>query len=187
MWKIIKIFPDPEMMLQTWKIDADNGKVYSLQQKREIGVLSPINGRVFISFQDKNGKKHTLKRSHIIYYFAKEEMPPWGTHVVDHHDQDRTNDSIDNLQSKTKHENRDNTRKRSRCSSRYKGVSWDKKSYKWMSKMRANNETHHCGRYDDEIEAAQEYDKMYWQVKKSILGMNFPELLETYKMQTGVR
>lgn len=186
MWKIIKVFPNPEMMQQTWKIDADNGKVYSLQQKREIGVLSKQNGRVYITFIDKKGKSHQLKRSHIIYYFYHKNMPVWGN-VVDHADQNSINDCISNLTDKTFSENRDNTRKRSGCSSKYKGVSWHKPTQMWLSKVRHNNMNFHCGRFYDEQQAAREYDMLYWKLKKSTLGMNFPELLETYKQQTGVR
>ena len=180
MWKIQQVFPNPMDMLKTWRIDPDAGKVYSLQQKREIGVYSKINQRVYICYIDKNGKSHQLKRSHIIYYFANKEMPNKSTMMIDHHDQDSTNDQITNLRPKTSSQNRDNTSKRNGCSSRYKGVSWHKKTGKWLSKLRMDNQNYHAGRFDDELQAAKEYDMLYWRVKRSTLGMNFPELLEEY-------
>jgi hypothetical protein len=187
MWKILKVFPRPEMMLKTWQIDDKNGLVLSKQQNlRRIGVDTFKDGRIFITYVDKNNKKHLLKRSHIIYYHHHKSMPEWGL-VIDHEDKNPNNDKISNLRAITYIENADNCKKQQGTSSKYKGVNWDKKSFKWMSKMRHNNITYHCGRYLDETDAAKEYDKIYWQVKKSTLGMNFPELLETYKRETGVR
>jgi len=180
MWKIIQVFPDPDLMLKKWQIDTRNGKVYSLQQKREIGVFNKQNNRVYITFIDKNGKSHQLKRAHIIYYFEHKQMPCHQTMVIDHHDQDSTNDKIQNLQPKNKSENRDNTKKRRGCSSKYRGVSWHKPTETWLAKVRIGEENYHCGRYGDEIQAAKEYDMLYWRLKKTTLGMNFPELLEEY-------
>lgn len=181
MWKIIKLFPNPETMLEKWQILPEQGLVLSRQQSlRSIGVNTFKDGRIYITYVDDHNKKHLLKRSHIIYYFAHKQMPVWKLEVVDHADKNPNNDRITNLRPLTNTENADNCKKQSGTTSRYKGVNLDKYSGKWMSKLRHNNKTYHCGRYDDEVQAAKEYDMTYWRVKRSTLGMNFPELLEEY-------
>lgn len=187
MWKIIKLFPDPDNMLKKWQILPEQGLVLSRQQSlRSIGVDTFKDGRIYITYVDDNNKKHLLKRSHIIYYFAKKEMPLWNVMVIDHADKNPNNDRIENLRPLTLTENADNCKKQNGTSSKYKGVNWDKSTSMWMSKLRHNGKTHHCGRYYDEVQAAKEYDMTYWRVKRSTLGMNFPELLNEYlqKMNT---
>jgi hypothetical protein len=180
MWKIVTLFPDPELMCKKWDIRPFEGKVYSLQQKdKSIGVKHSTNGRIQISYFDNNGKFHQLKRSHIIYYFHHKNMPEWGM-VIDHWDKVRDNDVIGNLDAKTPSENRDNTDKREGCSSKYKGVTYDKGTSLWMTKVRMDNQTYYCGRYKDEKQAAMMYDIEYYKIKKTVLGMNFPELLNEY-------
>jgi hypothetical protein len=181
MWKIVKLFPDPELMCKKWDIRPMEGKVYSLQQKgKSIGVKHSTNGRIQISYFDNNGKFHQLKRSHIIYYFHHKNMPIFKQEVVDHWDKVRDNDVITNLHAKTPSENRDNTDKRKGCSSKYKGVCLDKRTGMWMTKVRMNNQTYHCKRYHNEKQAAMAYDIIYYKLKKTVLGMNFPELLNEY-------
>ena len=179
MWKIVKLFPDPELMCKKWDIRPMEGKVYSLQQKgKSIGVKNK-NERIYISYFDNNGKFHQLKRSHIIYYFYHKRMPEWGM-VIDHWDKVPDNDVITNLHAKTFSQNRDNSDKREGCSSKYKGVCLDKRTGMWMTKVRMKDQTYHCKRYHDEKQAAMEYDIMYYKLKKTVLGMNFPELLNEY-------
>lgn len=181
MWKIVRLFPDPDQMLKKWQILPEQGLVLSRQQSlRSIGVDTFKDGRIFITYVDDNNKKHLLKRSHIIYYFEKKEMPLWNVMVIDHKDKNPNNDRIENLRPLTLTENADNCKKQNGTSSKYKGVNWDKSTSMWMSKLRHNGKTHHCGRYHDEVQAAKEYDMTYWRVKRSTLGMNFPELLNEY-------
>ncbi|EOA9895939.1 AP2 domain-containing protein [Staphylococcus aureus] len=56
---------------------------------------------------------------------------------------------------------------KARCnsSSKYKGVSWDKKSNKWYAKIRIGGKLRSLGRYDDEDKAAMAYNNAvnkYW-------------------------
>ena len=179
MWKIVTLFPDPELMCKKWDIRPFEGKVYSLQQKgKSIGVKNS-HGRIVITVYDKHNKSYTLKRSHIIYYFHHKNMPEWGM-VIDHWDKVRDNDVVTNLHSKTLSENRDNTDKREGCSSKYKGVSYNKKTGKWRAQVGFLQKNYHCGRYKDEKQAAMAYDIEYYKLKKTVLGMNFPELLNEY-------
>ena len=75
--------------------------------------------------------------------------------VIDHIDNNKLNNALDNLQIIT---NRQNTSKRiTKYSSKYVGVSFDKKNEKWMSSIRINGKSKHLGRFNTEEEARNKY------------------------------
>jgi len=53
-----------------------------------------------------------------------------------------------------------NSKKRADCTSRYKGVYWDRKNAKWRVQLRVKGKCHLPGRFDNEREAAIVYNKM---------------------------
>lgn len=56
-----------------------------------------------------------------------------------------------------------NTRKRRNTKSKYRGVSWDSSTNKWWVEITRNKVTYRLGRFTDEFEAHQAYEK--WRVK----------------------
>jgi hypothetical protein len=45
------------------------------------------------------------------------------------------------------------------CSSKYRGVSWDKRGSKWVVKLSYDGKRHYLGSFEDEEEAARAYDR----------------------------
>ena len=45
------------------------------------------------------------------------------------------------------------------ASSKYKGVSWNKRSTKWLAKIKKNGKVHYIGTFTLETEAALAYNK----------------------------
>ena len=43
--------------------------------------------------------------------------------------------------------------------SKYRGVACDKTKAKWMAYIKLQGKHHHCGRYEEEEEAAKAYDR----------------------------
>jgi len=76
--------------------------------------------------------------------------------VVDHVDNNPLNNELGNLQIIT---HRENLSKDKKGSSEYTGVSWDKSRKKWMSSIRVNGKIKHLGRFTDELEASEAYQK----------------------------
>ena len=75
--------------------------------------------------------------------------------VVDHIDNNPSNNRADNLQLIT---NRENTSKdRKGGYSKYVGVSWNKRCSKWISSIYHSGSMHHLGYYTDEEEARDVY------------------------------
>jgi len=80
---------------------------------------------------------------------------------VDHKDNNRLNNHMNNLRWCTKAENNMNTTKT--CgSSKYKGVAWDKKSKKWRAQIECRYEGRRkrfsLGYFKDEDEAGRKYN-----------------------------
>ena len=73
--------------------------------------------------------------------------------VVDHIDEDKTNNSVNNLQVVT---HRVNLSRRG-GSSEYVGVSWHKTKKKWGSSIRIDGKGKHLGYFENEIEASEAY------------------------------
>jgi hypothetical protein len=78
---------------------------------------------------------------------------------VDHINYDTLDNRRNNLIICTNQQNTFHTRKRKNCSSKYKGVYYDKERNKWGVQIRFNNKVFCIGRFIDEKEAAGEYNK----------------------------
>ena len=77
-------------------------------------------------------------------------------YIVDHIDNDKLNNNVDNLQVVS---NRINSSKDRKGSSKYTGVCWDKATNKWITKIYINGKNKTLGRFDCEIKASLTYQK----------------------------
>ena len=79
--------------------------------------------------------------------------------TVDHIDGNGLNNDLSNLRICTHLENmRNRVKKKTPSSSKYKGVTFNKRKNKWQAKTTINYKTIHLGYYSDEVEAAKAYD-----------------------------
>ena len=101
--------------------------------------------------------------------------PPKGM-VVDHIDGNGLNDRRSNLRVCTQHQNLFNSRPIVK-SSRFKGVYFRRRSGKWCAGIRHCGHDLHIGTFDDEIEAAQAYDRKAHELFGEYAYLNFPEEL----------
>ena len=95
---------------------------------------------------------------HTLVAMAFLRHKPDGTHklVVDHIDNDKNNNTLDNLQIVTQRLNSSKDRK---GSSKYTGVQWNKRRKKWISQIRINGKNIFLGHFDSEKDAGNEYEK----------------------------
>jgi len=73
----------------------------------------------------------------------------------DHISRDRLDNRRMNLRIVTKAQQQQNQPGHRDASSRYRGVSWNKRSGKWQASIRPNHKTVHLGYYASEVEAAE--------------------------------
>jgi hypothetical protein len=79
--------------------------------------------------------------------------------IMDHINHNRLDNRRENLRPATNSQNGANSRKRTKpCSSRFKGVCWDKAKKKWKAHIRVNRKRFHLGYFHNEWAAAQAYN-----------------------------
>ena len=100
-------------------------------------------------------------KSHSVHVLVAREWVsnPDGKRCVDHMDNDRHNNNWVNLRYATQAENNRNTKKHFDGSSVYKGVSLHKPSKKWTAQIRVEGSDKYLGRFEDEKEAGEAYNK----------------------------
>lgn len=60
------------------------------------------------------------------------------------------------------------------CSSRFKGVCFARGKGKWKAQIKAEGRVRHVGYFDDEVEAAEAYDRAAWEAYGREAYLNFP-------------
>ncbi len=101
-------------------------------------------------------------------------MKPAEGLVVDHIDGNGLNNTRANLRICTYQQNICN-RKGWGKDSKYKGVCWDIYNKKWRAQINFNRECRYLGVFEDEIEAAKEYDKHAKKLFGEFAYLNFPD------------
>ena len=127
------------------------------------GILKPMLGKngyytYMLSYTDIDGKnKQRREYQHRMIAIHHIDNPLDKPHV-DHIDNNKQNNSIDNLRWVTRSENLRNQKKADNKTSIYKGVCFDKSRNKWMSKIEVNKQVKCIGRFDTEKEASDARD-----------------------------
>lgn len=110
---------------------------------------------------NKNGIGKTFLIHQLIAIIFLNHIPDGNKMVVDHIDNNPSNNHIDNLQIITQRENCSKDKFRSGSTSKYIGVSLRKSANKWCAAIRINKKSVHLGYFDNELDAAKAYqDKL---------------------------
>lgn len=97
----------------------------------------------------------TYACSRIIFLWHHGYLPE----IVDHKDRNPSNDKIGNLRAAIKSQNMANCNSRKNSSSKYLGVSWDKRTKRWSAELTINHKLLHLGLFKIEEDAALAYNK----------------------------
>ena len=147
---------------------SDLGNVKSLPREMNRGsgitiskerILKPyVYSRGYYGVSLRKDNKAKTKKVHQLVAIAFLNHTPDGTQklVVDHIDNNKLNNRLDNLQLTTNRENSSKDRKGG--SSKFIGVSWDRKYNKWKAQIRINGKKVHLGYFKIEIEASNAYN-----------------------------
>lgn len=93
--------------------------------------------------------------------------------LVDHQDRDKTNNHADNLRWVNKSQNGANAGKTTRSThSKYKGVSFNIRSLKWIARININGTCYALGTYQSEEDAALAYNEGALRLVGECAGLN---------------
>ncbi len=106
------------------------------------------------TFYAKHSLNHTQKVT--LHHFVL-DVP--GSKHIDHINNDGLDNRRCNLRITTQSQNLMNARKRPGCSSKYKGVHWDKQTKKWHTTIKLTEKRLDLGRHENEDDAARAYNK----------------------------
>ena len=79
--------------------------------------------------------------------------------VVDHINNNHLDNRVENLQLITQSKNMEKSIDKTKTSSRYTGINWDKFSKKWKVQVRYNKKQKHIGLFENEIDALHSLQK----------------------------
>ena len=135
-------------------------------------LKTPTNPRGYnIVSLSREGKCKTFNVYLLVAFVFLNHNPISTDLVVDHIDNNKSNDCLDNLQLITHRENSTKDRKRK---SKYRGVSWHSRHSKWIARIQINGKRKYLGSYIDELEASRAYE------------LELSILTETAKKQIGL-
>jgi hypothetical protein len=128
---------------------TEDGQVWSYKRNRFLTIRLDKDGYQVLTLRvDKKikiGKVHRL----VLLAFIGPDNDPNKT-KVDHIDNIKTNNDINNLRWVTNSENNQNVKT-------YKGYSWNKQQNKWHAQIMVNKKNTYLGYYPTEDEARQAY------------------------------
>ena len=146
-----------ELVLNNKRLKLVDGEIWSWKATKNPywwKIKYSVNGKGYYYIHLNNKTIHKNYMVHRIIY--KFNNPEWDIHdsssdnQIDHFDNDKSNNNIENLRVVTNGENAQN-----RITT--KGYSWKKHQQKYEAQICINNKQHYLGRYDTEEEARDAY------------------------------
>jgi len=172
-WRFyFKIMTNTNQQLEIWK-DIPNyegfyqastlGRIKSLNFKRtgKEGVLKDNFDKKGYSgvriFKDKKGKSFKVHKLIAMTFLG--HVPCGYKKIVDHKDNNPSNNNVDNLQIITQRRNASKDKDLNKKTSKYTGVFWLKDKKIWTSKIRINGSIKHLGHFKNEQDASDCYNQ----------------------------
>jgi len=107
--------------------------------------------------------------------------------MIDHINGNGLDNRKENLRLATRSQNMQNSKKRKKTSSKYKGVGWSKKTKKWRARIwTVSGKCIHIGYFVSELDAAKAYDEKAKELFGSYYSPNFPVQNEPDRIQPSL-
>ena len=134
----------------------DNGRRKCISRERILKPAKDSDGYYRVVLY-KEGKQKTIRVHLIVAMAFLNHIPNGFKLVVDHINNIKDDNRLENLQLITNRENCSKNRKNK--TSKYTGVCWAKHANKWMVSIRIGDKKKHLGYFKTEIEAHLAYQK----------------------------
>lgn len=154
MEEIFKDIPNYEGLYQAGNLG--NIKSFRLKKPRLLSQKIRKDGYQQVRLYKNNTGKSFRTYQLIAITFLNHEISGFKL-VVDHINNNKNDNSVSNLQLITQRENASKDRYRINYSSKYVGVTWNKKDKKWQSKIVVNNKNKYLGQFVNEYDAHLAY------------------------------
>lgn len=132
-----------------------NGKGTYISKEKILKGNQDRYGYLFVNLCKQSKRKifriHTLVAITFLNFNTKDKL------VVDHINNIRSDNRLENLQIITNRENCSKDKKKG--TSKYIGVSWQTKEKRWRAAIRINSKTKYLGLFEDEMEASKAYQR----------------------------
>ncbi len=135
---------------------SDHGRVKSINGIRKLR-LAPNGYLTLCLSKDGKGKTHNVHKLVAIAFL--DHKPNGRKIVVDHINEDKTDNRVENLQIISGRNNVSKSKVSRYKSSKNTGVSWDKPGLKWRAQIRIYGDVIYLGYYDNEQDAHLAYEK----------------------------
>ena len=155
---VINVYHMEELVLFNRRLKLINGEIYSLKKCKNPywwKIKPSIYSSGYHGFKLTNDNKRKIYYYHrVVYKFNNRDWDITYTpdNEIDHIDNCKTNNNIENLRVVNRSENGQNK-------SKTKGYYWDKRNGKWRAQIMINKKRIQLGRYDTEEEAREAYLK----------------------------
>jgi len=159
-WNMLEKYKDIKGYEGLYQV-SNFGNVKSLKKKGtpiEIILKACNRGRGYLAVSLVKDKVKKIQNIHQLVAIAFLNHNPDGHKlVVDHIDNNNSNNNVNNLQLISNRQNLSKDKKGGYSS--YVGVSWDKNRNQWVANIHINGKHKHLGRFAKEILAAKAYQK----------------------------
>ncbi len=140
-----------------------NGTKHYIQKEHILRPGLSSNGYNTVALcKESKGKTYMVSRLVSITFLGYK--PNVRTVVVDHKNNIKTDDRLENLQIITQRKNTSKDQFRHKKTSQYVGVYWDKHANKWRAKIWINDKNLYLGCFTSELDAANAYQNRLKQI-----------------------
>jgi hypothetical protein len=176
---LAKTLPNLALLQEIFAIDelSPSGLIWKKPRSKRLkagAVAGYKNQRGYwvVGINFPNPKNYLVHR--IIWFISTKTDP--GASLIDHIDQNTSNNKITNLRLATHKTNKLNRPKPKNKNSKsiYKGVCFEKKTNKWYSRIHYEGKRYYLGTFNTELEAAKAYDKKAKSFNCPFIVFNFP-------------
>lgn len=163
-------------MIEEWRKIKGNedyeissiGRVKSLKYGKNVILTNSISSSGYYTVGIRENSYTKTKQVHQLVAIEYLNHKPNGFNlVIDHIDNNKLNNRVENLRIVTIREN--TNRVHITSSSKYIGVSWHKKGNKWGARIRINGILKHLGFFSNEIEASNTYQNALMKLNNKIV------------------
>ncbi len=148
---------------------------YAIVDTEDLRRLSRFRWSISKNKSGYYARRHDGEKS---VYMHHEVLSADGAQEIDHINCNGCDNRQANLRTCTHQQNTQNSRSRKNCTSRFKGVSWDKNKKKWTARIGHNGKKIHLGYFESELDAAAAYDARAKVLFGEFGRLNFPEVSE---------